>query len=127
MLILSASDKDGAQPVTGKFGLGFKSVLLATDSPRILSADLHPVIGGCLPERWTGPEVEHAMGHERNRRTDGPRLRPTLIELHIEDSAKRRRSSRASRHSLGCRRFSATKRFGASRFKLRNANGGRRC
>jgi hypothetical protein len=91
MLILSASDKDGAQPVTGKFGLGFKSVLLATDSPRILSADLRTrIIGGCLPERWTGPEVEHAMGAvERNRRTDGPRLRPTLIELHIEDSAKR--------------------------------------
>ncbi|MBD5804510.1 hypothetical protein AZOA_39530 [Azoarcus sp. Aa7] len=91
MLILSASDKDGAQPVTGKFGLGFKSVLLATDSPRILSADLRArIIGGCLPERWTGPEVENALGVlERHRITDGPRLRPTLIELHIDGQDKR--------------------------------------
>jgi hypothetical protein len=86
MLILSASDKDAAQLVTGKFGLGFKSVLLATDSPRIVSADLRArIIGGCLPERWTGPDVELALAVlERHRVIDGPRLRPTLIELHVD-------------------------------------------
>jgi hypothetical protein len=93
MLILSASDKGGGQPVTGKFGLGFKSALLATDTPRILSADLRvKILGGCLPERWTGPEVESAMGAaEQHRATEGQRLRPTLIELHVsapEDRAK---------------------------------------
>jgi hypothetical protein len=91
MLILSASDKDGAQQVTGKFGLGFKSVLLATDSPRIVSADLRAkIIGGCLPERWTGPDVEQALAVlERHRVSDGPRLRPTLIELHVDAPAER--------------------------------------
>ncbi|WP_157866550.1 hypothetical protein [Aromatoleum aromaticum] len=90
MLILSASDKDAGQHVTGKFGLGFKSVLLATDSPRILSADLRvKVVGGCLPERWTGPEVDRALDAiERHRSTEGPRLRATLIELHVGTSAQ---------------------------------------
>ena len=91
MLILSASDKDGAQQVTGKFGLGFKSVLLATDSPRIVSADLRAkIIGGCLPERWTGPAVEQALAVlERHRVSDGPRVRPTLIELHVDAPEER--------------------------------------
>lgn len=91
MLILSASDKDAAQLVTGKFGLGFKSVLLATDSPRIVSADLRAkIIGGCLPERWTGPDVEQALAVlERHRVADGPRLRPTLIELHVDAPEER--------------------------------------
>ena len=86
MLILSASDKDGTKLVTGKFGLGFKSVLLATDSPRIISADLRAkIIGGCLPERWTGPDVEEALALlDRHRAIEGPRLRPTLIELHVD-------------------------------------------
>jgi hypothetical protein len=90
MLILSASDKDSAQPVTGKFGLGFKSVLLATDTPRIMSADLRAtIIGGCLPERWTGPEVERALNViDRHRSPDGPRLRPTVIELKVTESYK---------------------------------------
>lgn len=91
MLILSASDKDGTQLVTGKFGLGFKSVLLATDSPRIISADLRAkIIGGCLPERWTGPDLEQALAVlERHRVLDGPRLRPTLIELHVDSPEER--------------------------------------
>lgn len=53
MLILSASDKSPSSGVTGKFGLGFKSVLLASDTPRILSGDLKfEIIGGVLPENW---------------------------------------------------------------------------
>jgi hypothetical protein len=39
MLRLLASDKTSAQ-TTGKFGLGFKSVLLVSDQPRVLS-DCH--------------------------------------------------------------------------------------
>ncbi len=48
MLILSASDKAGE--VTGKFGLGFKSVLLAVDEPHIVSGRIQTKIeAGLLP------------------------------------------------------------------------------
>ncbi len=40
MLLLSASDKSSDHKVTGKFGLGFKSVLLACDKPGIVSGQL---------------------------------------------------------------------------------------
>ena len=53
MLILSATDKPGDEGVTGKFGLGFKSVLLACDEPRILSGRLAVrVVAGILPQPW---------------------------------------------------------------------------
>jgi hypothetical protein len=48
MVILSASDK--GDDVTGKFGLGFKSVLLVADAPEIVSGRLQTkVVGGLLP------------------------------------------------------------------------------
>lgn len=53
MLVLSASDKgiDGGHPVTGKFGLGFKSVFLLTDAPMVLSDRLQfSVVGGVFPQ-----------------------------------------------------------------------------
>jgi hypothetical protein len=50
MLMLGASAKDEDEGVTGKFGLGFKSVLLASSTPRIWSGDLcFDVVAGCLP------------------------------------------------------------------------------
>ena len=53
MLILSATDKPGDEGVTGKFGLGFKSVLLACEQPRILSGRLAiRVVAGILPQPW---------------------------------------------------------------------------
>ena len=53
MLILSASDKSREDGVTGKFGLGFKSVLLACEQPRILSGRLAlRVVSGILPQPW---------------------------------------------------------------------------
>ena len=79
MLILSATDKPGDEGVTGKFGLGFKSVLLACEQPRILSGRLAiRVVAGILPQSWEG-------AHEARRRladlgTD-PRLPGTLIDL----------------------------------------------
>ena len=55
MLMLARSDKDnkaGKRNRTGKFGLGFKSVFLATDVPKILSGRLaFEVVGGFLPRR----------------------------------------------------------------------------
>lgn len=51
MLILSASDKPDDETVTGRFGLGFKSVFLVCDKPRIVSGDLQvEICGGILPK-----------------------------------------------------------------------------
>ncbi|MES9887334.1 MAG: hypothetical protein ABW140_11015 [Candidatus Sedimenticola sp. 6PFRAG1] len=48
MLILSASDK--GEDVTGKFGLGFKSIWLASERPTVVSGRLQTeVAGGLLP------------------------------------------------------------------------------
>ena len=50
MLVLSSSDKPGEDGSTGKFGLGFKSVFLVCDKPRIVSGDLAvEVVGGMFP------------------------------------------------------------------------------
>ena len=79
MLILSSSDKLGDEGVTGKFGLGFKSVLLACEQPRILSDRLAVrVVAGILPQPW-----EDAR-EARQRLTDlgaDSRLPGTLIDL----------------------------------------------
>src|SRR5262249_37113826 len=62
MLVLSLSNKPateegGVAPVTGKFGLGFKSVFLVSDRPRILSGRLaFEVTGGVYPRRLVGAE-----------------------------------------------------------------------
>lgn len=88
MLMLGATAKSDAEEVTGKFGLGFKSVLLATDSPRVWSGDLSfKVVGGCLPERWVpgGATRESQARHVGN----GKALRTTLVELALPESSKR--------------------------------------
>lgn len=55
MLMLARSDKSsrsGNRQRTGKFGLGFKSVFLVSDAPRVVSGRLaFEVIGGFLPKR----------------------------------------------------------------------------
>lgn len=53
MLILSSSDKSPAESsVTGKFGLGFKSVFLICDQPQVLSGRLgFRVVAGLFPIR----------------------------------------------------------------------------
>jgi hypothetical protein len=62
MSVLSLSNKGRAAdapvaPVTGKFGLGFKSVFLACDRPRLLSGRLaFEFIGGIYPRRLVGEE-----------------------------------------------------------------------
>ena len=88
MLMLGATAKSDAEEVTGKFGLGFKSVLLATDSPRVWSGDLSfKVVGGCLPERWTPspPTRESQVRHQGAVRA----LRTTVVELALPDKTKR--------------------------------------
>lgn len=80
MLVLSASDKQPEQGVTGKFGLGFKSVLLACDRPRILSGRLAlEVVAGILPTPWQ--DCAGAREALTRHALPGQRLPGTLIEL----------------------------------------------
>src|SRR5579859_4191156 len=60
MLLLAASDKGRRNgQVTGRFGLGFKSVFLLTDRPEILSGRLaFDVVGGVFPRRLDQPRRE---------------------------------------------------------------------
>lgn len=79
MLVLFDSDKDAAQGLTGKFGIGFKSVLLACDRPRILSGRLAlEIVAGILPQPW--PKA-HAARNALTRHAGPTRLPGTLIEL----------------------------------------------
>jgi hypothetical protein len=89
MLILAASEKEETTGLTGKFGLGFKSVLLATDVPCLLSGDLKTkIVGGCLPTPWTdaGGAIKSL---ERHRLPDAPGLRGTVVEFNVNSPEKR--------------------------------------
>lgn len=84
MLMLGASGKEDEEGTTGKFGLGFKSVLLATDRPVVSSGDLRfEIIAGCLPQRaeLSAPVRELA----RLQKKDG--LRATVVELPVSEES----------------------------------------
>jgi hypothetical protein len=84
MLMLGASAKDENEGVTGKFGLGFKSVLLASNTPRIWSGDLcFEVVAGCLPRKWTASAATKRFKQDAQTSSQRP-LRQTLIELPID-------------------------------------------
>lgn len=84
MLMLGASAKDEDEGVTGKFGLGFKSVLLASSTPRVWSGDLcFDVVAGCLPRKWTAGPVTKQFLHAVQTPSQCA-LRGTLIELPID-------------------------------------------
>lgn len=81
MLILSASDKD--EDVTGKFGLGFKSVWLVTNQPTIVSGRLHAVIvGGLLPVTNHGETTQDLVSRLKARQPD-KRWAGTAIHLPL--------------------------------------------
>jgi hypothetical protein len=90
MSVLSLSNKgqsedQPAAAVTGKFGLGFKSVFLACDRPRLLSGRLaFEFVGGIYPRRLIGRE-RSSLDELRNRegRAD-PQV--TVIELGLRDA-----------------------------------------
>ena len=79
MLIVSATDKPRDDSVTGKFGLGFKSVLLVCEEPRVLSGRLAiRVVAGILPQPWENTQ----NSRERLTSLASDRTLPgTLIEL----------------------------------------------
>ncbi len=81
MLVLSASDKQGEAGITGKFGLGFKCVLLACNEPRILSGRLAiRISSGILPLHWDRKEADNSIQILKKYGTDR-HLMGTLIEL----------------------------------------------
>ena len=84
MLMLGASAKDEDEGVTGKFGLGFKSVLLASSTPRVWSGDLcFEVVAGCLPRKWKASTATKQF--LQAVQTPSQRvLRGTLIELPLD-------------------------------------------
>ncbi|RME90536.1 MAG: hypothetical protein D6766_13135, partial [Verrucomicrobia bacterium] len=64
MVIQSVSDKgvgQGMASVTGKFGLGFKSVFLVTDIPRVLSGSLDFSIRGGIYPMVLDPETKETL------------------------------------------------------------------
>lgn len=85
MLILSSSDKESGK-VTGKFGLGFKSVLLICDRPRLVSDRLgFEVVGGMCPVPLT--DQEDLRGRLAGVSVD--RKRPgTLVDLSLVDAVE---------------------------------------
>ena len=90
MLALSASDKEptpGQESVTGKFGLGFKSVFAICDQPRVVSGRLgFEVVGGIYPMRLR-PDDYDRMRQEladiTERSSDG-----TIFELPLRPSGE---------------------------------------
>lgn len=84
MLMLGASAKPIGEGVTGKFGLGFKSVLLASDNPVVESGDLRfDIVAGCLPRR-ARISAEARVIASRHQRGG---LRPTIVELTMAQGA----------------------------------------
>ncbi|ELI1809222.1 hypothetical protein RQV70_000306 [Vibrio fluvialis] len=79
MLVRNQSDKEGSS--TGKFGLGFKSCLLISDTPNIISGRLAVQIeGGLLPV--LSPKHEELFDQARNEPLNKP-IRPTIISLPL--------------------------------------------
>jgi hypothetical protein len=79
MLTLVASNKTGSA-VTGKFGLGFKSIYLLGDRPTVLSGDTRfTVLGGVYPKQ---PDVEEI---ERLKTAHVLTNDDTLIHLRVNN------------------------------------------
>ncbi|WP_235024094.1 hypothetical protein [Enterobacter hormaechei] len=80
MLALYQSDKE--QGVTGKFGLGFKSCLLVSDNPYLLSGRLATKIaGGIVPESCDAESYKQLNQLTESAATNG--LLPTLVYLPL--------------------------------------------
>jgi len=95
MLALHTSDKQASGetiPLTGKFGLGFKTVYLLSDRPHVLSGRLaFDISGGIYPRRLI--EDKRKMLEElRTNYTDGrqQRLTGTIIYLTANGSEQQR-------------------------------------
>ena len=76
ILAISHSAKDG-DAVTGRFGLGFKTVHMLSDGVGIASAGvILRIVGGMIPEPWPEGEAEARPFNERGRKA-------TLIDVPV--------------------------------------------
>ena len=84
MLILSASDKsESTETVTGRFGLGFKSVFLVTRTPRVASGRLgFEVMGGFFPKPLTGDALTALQNQIEAHKIDGKE--GTIVSIQAE-------------------------------------------
>ena len=85
MLILSNSDKsESPGNVTGKFGLGFKSVFLVTSKPRVASGQLgFEAEGGFFPKQLTGEPLRELQCQIEACQNDGKE--GTIISIQAEE------------------------------------------
>ena len=85
MLILSNSDKsESPANVTGKFGLGFKSVFLVTCKPRVASGQLgFEAEGGFFPKQLTGEALRELQCQIEACQNDGKE--GTIISIQAEE------------------------------------------
>ena len=87
MLLLSCSDKGSTQSqVTGKFGLGFKSVFLVSRNPKVLSGSLgFEVVGGLYPKRLHPQDLTRlsAVLKDQLSNRDG-----TIFEIGFEEKTR---------------------------------------
>lgn len=83
MLILSSSDKPGEGKITGKFGLGFKSVFLVSDRPALISGRLGvDILGGVYLRKSDGcADLRTLMQQESD---SGVRLTGTLFKIPFD-------------------------------------------
>lgn len=86
MLMLAASDKGASElQVTGKFGMGFKSVYLLAERPRVVSGRLaFEVVGGVYPRQLS---AEHASLLRDGLARHGERRSGTAITLEVDAAA----------------------------------------
>lgn len=76
MLAINHSAKDG-DAVTGRFGLGFKTVHMLADEVRLASGGIAiRILGGMIPADWKGGSRTIAPFHDRGRTA-------TLIEIPV--------------------------------------------
>lgn len=85
MLILSNSDKSqSTETVTGKFGLGFKSVFLVDSKPRVASGQLgFEAVGGFFPKQLTGESLRELQGQIEEYQNDG--REGTIVSIQTEE------------------------------------------
>ena len=97
MLLMNFSEKRPGEDLTGKFGLGFKSVHILSDSVGIASGFVAlRTHGGFLPAEWPAGVRE---AHERNR-PDGPKATVIDVPFAADRTADGEECVRAFRGSL---------------------------
>jgi hypothetical protein len=82
MLLWSSSDKQSGTDVTGKFGLGFKSIFLASNTPCVVSGRLgFKIVAGLYPDKLDSPS---RIRKQLDEETGDERLPGTIIELCLD-------------------------------------------